>query len=136
LILPAAGGAPVLVVWDADSPLARETSIVEDVRTFRFGVDEPVSLLVGVARSVAPGLTRVAVDLSSRAIPLAFGRALAQELESRDLVDITRDLAQLRAVKTPAELALMRVAGSYGRQGLAAARRHTQPGMTQIRLAA
>src|SRR5262249_17256542 len=65
LILPAAGGAPVLVVWDADSPLARETSIVEDVRTFRFGVDEPASLFVGVARSVAPGLTRVAVDLSS-----------------------------------------------------------------------
>jgi Xaa-Pro aminopeptidase len=53
LIVAADGGAPVLVVWDADAPLARQTSLLEDVRTFRFGVDEPASLFVDVARSVA-----------------------------------------------------------------------------------
>jgi Xaa-Pro aminopeptidase len=136
LILAADGGAPVLVVWDADAALARQTSILEDVRTFRFGVDEPAALFVQVARSVAPGLTRIAIDLSSRAIPFAFGNALAQGLAGRDLVDITPDLARLRAVKSPAEMELMRIAGTYSLRGLEAARRHARPGMTEIKLAA
>jgi Xaa-Pro dipeptidase len=134
LILAADGGAPVLVVWDADAALARQTSILEDVRTFRFGVDEPASLFVQVAQSVAPGLTRIAIDLSSRAIPFAFGNALAQGLAGRDLVDITQDLARLRAVKTSAEMELMRIAGTYSGRGRP--RHHAQPGMTEIKLAA
>jgi hypothetical protein len=64
--------------WDADAALTRQSSIVEDVRTFRFGVDEPAPLFVQVARSVAPVVTGIAIDLSSRAIPFAFGNALAQ----------------------------------------------------------
>ena len=94
LIIPAAGGAPVLVVWDADAPLARETSILADVRTFRFGVDDPATLFAEVAASLAPGPTGIGIDRSSRAIPFAFGTALSRALADRGLLDITPDLAK------------------------------------------
>jgi len=136
LIFAADGGEPVLIVWDADAPLARQTSVLADVRTFRFGVDEPATLFAQVASGVSPGLTRIGIDLSSRAIPFAFGNALSRALAGRDLVDITPDLARLRAVKSPAEIELMRIAGSYGRRGLEAARRHAQRGTTELVLAA
>jgi Xaa-Pro aminopeptidase len=136
LIFAADGGAPALVVWDADAPLARETSILADVRTFRFGVDEPAALFAELASSMAPGRTGIGVDLSNRAIPFGFGNALSRALAGRTLVDVTPELAKLRAVKSPAEIELMRIAGSYGRQGLAAARRHAQPGRTELQLAA
>src|SRR5437763_15860325 len=35
-------GHMTLVVWDADAPLARATSIVERIHGYRFGVDDPV----------------------------------------------------------------------------------------------
>ena len=136
LIFAADSGAPVLVVWDADAPLARETSILADVRTFRFGVDEPATLFAELASSMVPGRTGIGIDLSSRAIPFGFDNALSRALAGRRLVDITPDLAKLRAVKSPAEIELMRVAGSYGRRGLEAARRHAQPGRTELQLAA
>jgi Xaa-Pro dipeptidase len=136
LIFAMDGGEPILVVWDADAPLARQTSVLSDVRTFRFGVDEPPALFAQLAASAAPSPARIGTDLSSRAIPFAFGNALSRALGGRDLVDITLDLAKLRAVKSPAEIALMRIAGSYDRRGLEAARRHAQPGTTELGLAA
>jgi Xaa-Pro dipeptidase len=136
LIFATDGGEPVLVVWDADAPLARHTSVLADVRTFRFGVDDPAALFAQLAASAAPSPARIGIDLSSRAIPFAFGNALSRALDGRDLVDITLDLAKLRAVKSPAEIALMRIAGSYGRRGLEAARRYAQPGTTELGLAA
>src|SRR5215470_17416495 len=75
LIFAADSGAPVLVVWDADAPLARETSILADVRTFRFGVDEPTTLFAELASSMVPGRTGIGIDLSGRAIPFGFGNA-------------------------------------------------------------
>src|SRR5262249_43698504 len=73
LIFAADGGEPVLVIWDADAPLARQTNFLADVRTFRFGVDQPATLFAQVASSISPGPTRIGIDLSSRAIPFAFG---------------------------------------------------------------
>ena len=136
LIFATDGGDPALVVWDADAPLARHTSILEDVRTFRFGVDEPAALFAELAANVARRVMRIGIDLSSRAIPFAFGTALSRALGGRDLVDITLDLARLRAVKSPAEIALMRIAGAYGLRGLEAARQHARAGATEVGLAA
>jgi Xaa-Pro aminopeptidase len=78
----------------------------------------------------------VGIDLSSRAVPFAFGQALAAGLSDCGIEDITAGLARLRAVKSPDEIELMRIAGRYGGVGLEAARRHAQPGTTEIQLAA
>jgi Xaa-Pro dipeptidase len=59
LIFATDGGEPVLVVWDADAPLARQTNVLADVRTFRFGVDEPAALFAQLAaRGAEPGADR------------------------------------------------------------------------------
>lgn len=127
---------PVMVVWDADAALTRDTSTVADIRTFRFGVDDPAALFVDTLRGLAPGARRVGIDLSSRAVPFAFGQALAAGLADCGIEDLTPGLAQLRAVKSAAELELMRIAGRYGVLGLEAARRHARPGTTEVQLAA
>jgi len=127
---------PVMVVWDADAALTRDTSTVEDIRTFRFGVDDPAALFVETLRRLAPGARRVGIDLSSRAVPFAFGQALSAGLSDCVCEDIGPALARLRAVKSPEEIELMRRAGRYGVLGLEAARRHARPGVTEIELAA
>jgi len=136
LVIAPDGPAPTLAVWDADVAIARHTSIVADVRTYRFGVDEPAGLFAELAARKAPGLRRVGIDLSSRAVPFAFGQALTRLLAGAEAVDIAGAVARLRVVKTPAEIALMRRAGGYGRLGLAAARAHARAGTTEIELAA
>ena len=128
--------APTLVVWDADVAIAHRTSLVEDVRSFRFGVDEPAELFAQVASGKAPGARRIGVDLSSRAVPYELGCALTRLLAGIELVDIGAGLARLRALKSPAELAIMRQAGTYARAGLEAARAHARAGQTEIQLAA
>ena len=74
LVVTADEGAPmVLVVWDAGAPLAHETSIVDDIRTYRFGVDDPVEVFAAVLAECAPEAGRIGLDSSSRAVPHALG---------------------------------------------------------------
>jgi Xaa-Pro dipeptidase len=127
---------PVLAVWDADVAIAWETSLVRDIRTYMFGVEEPAELFARIAREMAPGAKRVALDLSSQAVSHGFGRALEAGLAPAELVDCTEAMTRLRAIKSPAELDLMRKAGSHARAGLAAAREHARPGITETALAA
>ena len=128
--------SPTLVVWDADVAIAHRTSIVEDIRSYRFGVDEPASRFVDIAFSKAPGLRRIGIDLASRAVPYQLGYTLTTLLAGVEVVDVTPDFAQLRAVKTTDELSLMRRAGCYGRIGLETARSNAKPGVTEMQLAA
>ena len=136
LILTPGGDEPSLVVWDADMAIARDTSLVRDIRTYMFGVDEPAVVFARLVGEKAPNARRVALDLSSQAVSHGFGRALAKALPSVEWIDCTVDLVRLRAVKSPAELDLMRMAGVHARAGLAAARAHARPGITETALAA
>ena len=135
LIFPASSEAPILVVWDADVAIARQTSLVEEIWTYRFGVDEPQDRFVEAAAHLSPGFTQLGVDLSSHALPYAFGAELVAKLAGIEIVDFAPDLARMRAVKTPEELALMRAAGRYADVGLDAFHAHAKPGVTEIALA-
>jgi Xaa-Pro aminopeptidase len=137
LVLAAEGPADaVLVVWDADLPLARATSAVEEIRSYRFGVDDPAAAFSAVVHELAPGAQRVGFDASSRATPHAFGSALARALAPAQLVDCTSMLAEARTVKSAAELDCLRRAGRHADTGLEAARAHARPGISERRLAA
>ena len=115
--------------------IAHATSLVTDIRTYLFGVDEPVELFARVMREHCGAPKRVAVELASQAVPHALGLALQAALDPAVLVDATDTLAKLRAIKSAAELELMRRAGEHARAGLAAAREHAFPGVTEIALA-
>ncbi len=98
----------VLVVWDADLPLAQATSVLADIRPYRFGVDDPASAFAAVVREVAPDGERIGFDGASRAVPHTFGAALGEALAPERLVDCSSLLADARTVKSPAELESLR----------------------------
>ncbi len=135
LILTPDATAPTLVVWDADVAIAHETSLVTDIRTYRFGVDQPAELFANVVREKVTNARWIGLDLASTAVNHSFGLELAAALAPAELVDVTEPIARLRAIKSPVELDLMRKAGEHTRAGLAAAHEHAVPGVTEIALA-
>jgi Xaa-Pro aminopeptidase len=130
------GEQAVLVVWDADIPLARATSALTDIRPYCFGVDDPAAAFAAVVRELAPGAERIGFDGASRAVPHTFGTALVEALAPARLVDCSSVLAEARTVKSPAELEYLRRAGRHADVGLQAAREHARPGISEQRLAA
>jgi Xaa-Pro aminopeptidase len=121
----------VLVVWDADGPHARATSTIEDVRPYRFGVDDPAAAFAAVVSEQVPGAQRVGFDGATRTVPHAFGVALARALAPARLVDCTALLAGARVVKSAGELDCLRRAGQHAEAGLRAAREHAHPGVSE-----
>jgi Xaa-Pro dipeptidase len=126
----------VLVVWDADVPLARATAVVEHLRGYRFGVDDPVEAFGEALGACAPGAGVVGIDAASRAVPHALGTALVAGLAPARCVDCSALLADARLVKSDNELACLRRAGAFAEAGLRAALEHARPGITERQLAA
>lgn len=135
LILTPGSDNPTLAIWDADVAIAQETTLIDDVQTYRFGVEEPEHLFSKIALGKIPRARRIALDSSSQAMTYGFGIKLAAALQAESLIDVTQDLARLRSVKSSAEIELMRTAGRHARAGLTAAKEHLQAGMTEIQLA-
>lgn len=127
---------PTLVLWDADVPLARDGAVVDDIRDYRFGVDDPVAAFAEVLAEKAPRARRVGFDGSSRAVPHTLGDALSAAVAPATLIDCFTLLCDARVVKSPRELDCLRRAGEFADVGLRAAREHARPGVTERRLAA
>ena len=137
LIIPTdATVEPTLIVWDADVPLARDASVFADIRSYRFGVDDPVAAFVAVVNEKVASQSRIGVDASSRAVTHAFGTRLAAALSPAVVSDCTTLLGDARLVKSDAELACLRRAGQYADVGIAAAVQFAKAGVTERRLAA
>ncbi len=126
----------VLVVWDADAPLARATANVEQIYGYRFGVDDPVGAFRAALDACAPSAEVVGFDAASRAVPHTLGSVLVAALAPARCVDCSALLADARLVKSENELAFLRRAGSFAQAGLQAALEHARPGITERRLAA
>lgn len=127
---------PTLIVWDADIALARDSSVLDDIRDYRFGVDDPVAAFTKVLAEKVPKAARVGIDGASRAVPHTFGAALSAAVSPAKLVDCSTLLGDARVVKSARELECLRRAGQFADAGLCAAREHARPGVTERRLAA
>ncbi len=126
----------VLVVWDADVPLARASAIVEEIQGYRFGVDDPIAAFRAGLDVCAPGVEVIVFDAASRAVPHAFGVALVEGLAPARCVDCSTLLAEARLAKSESELECLRRAGSYANAGLSAALQTASPGISERELAA
>lgn len=125
-----------LVMWEADVPLARDSCVVDDIRGYRFGVDDPVDVFAAVIAERVPEARTIGLDSSSRAVPHALGSRLSAKYNAAEWVDATALLGEARLVKSPLELSHVRLAGQYADAGLAAARKCARPGMSERDLAA
>jgi Xaa-Pro dipeptidase len=135
-IFTAGDDAPTLILRNVDLALARETSWVDDVRTYHLHSDDVPELVRKILAERAVRGGRIAIELQSYALPHALGRALESALADTELVDSTELLGDLRLIKSPAEIAMLDQAGQFAGVGLKAARSALKPGMTEIALAA
>jgi Xaa-Pro aminopeptidase len=133
LIFGTSEDAPTLVVRNIDLPLARETSWVEDIRTYHLHRDDVPALVAGIVADKHIGRgNRIAVETQSYALSHALGLALAKALSPTSIVDATELLGELRVVKSTTEIAYLREAAGYADIGLEAARRQVKPGISEI----
>jgi Xaa-Pro aminopeptidase len=136
MILTRSNDEPTLLIRDVDLTLARETSFLSDIRTYRLIADYFPDIVrdILVEKGVRGGA--VGVEQASYALPMLLGDALSESLQPVTLMDSTELLGRLRIIKSPAEIRLMQQAARYAEIGLEACRRFARPGMTEIALSA
>lgn len=116
-------------------PNARQVS---DIPIIQWGGYDPAATVA--ARLWEAGLTRgrlglVGVNATFRmGMPYEHHRALREFLPGLDLVDVTRDFAALRAVKSEEELAWLRRAARFTDQAIEALRTQVRPGIPEYAL--
>jgi Xaa-Pro dipeptidase len=127
---------PTLILRDVDIALARETSWLEDIRTYRLNGDDLAAMVADIlgAKGVASG--RIGIESQSYAVTHALGMQLTEAVAPMQLVDVTEILGALRLIKSPAELACLERAAHFASQGLRAVHDNLQPGLSEIGLAA
>lgn len=136
LIFTPGNDAPTLIVRDVDVSLARESSWVEDIRTYNLVADDFPALVLDILREKKVDGGRIAMETQSYALPAALGFSLSSALHPLEVIDATTMLGRLRFIKSPAEIAYMERAAGYAEAGLQAMAQALRPGITEIELAA
>ena len=128
--------APTLILRNVDLPLARETSWVEDIRTYHMHADDYGQMVRDVLGKKGVTQGRIGIELQSYALPHALGAHLAAALTPMEIADATELLGDLRLIKSPAEMRYLERAAHFAAQGLRAVYENLQPGISEIALAA
>jgi Xaa-Pro dipeptidase len=108
----AASGEMTLLTRSSDIRQARLTSIIEDVRLWvdAAGVNPATVLRAAIGGRVTAGM-RLGVEYASATLNAQRGKLLDAAFADVDLVDMSDFVAELRVVKSPAELDYVRQAG-------------------------
>ena len=128
--------APTLILRNVDLPLARETSWVEDIRTYHMNADDYGQMVRDVLGEKGVTQGRIGIELQSYALPHALGAHLEAALTPMEIADATELLGDLRLIKSPAEMHYLERAAHFAAQGLRAVYENLQPGISEIALAA
>lgn len=127
---------PVLLVRDVDTPLARETSWLDDIRSYHLFSEDFAQLVKAIlAERVGPA-RRIATELQSYALNAQLFQQVSVALAPAEIADATTLLGNLRVVKSAAEMAEIQKAAGFAGLGLRAAREMLAPGISEIELAA
>ena len=127
---------PTLIVRDVDLPLVRDTSWIEDVRTYRLHAANVAALVAEVAREHGIDTGRVGIELASFALPGSYSQALHEAVHLVEVVDATTLLNALQYVKSDAEMVYVREAARYAEIGISTTRESLRAGITEIQLCA
>jgi len=135
LIFTPGGDSPTLLLRDVDLPLAQETTWVSDLRVYNLVRDSFALCARKILEEKASSTGRVAIELSSYAVPAGLADSLRAENAGIEFVDSTRSFGDIRHQKSVAELVYMKQAASYANLGLAAMIERTATGVSEIKLA-
>ena len=122
-----ADGRTILLTRAPDLRQAQLTSVTDDIRIWTDAADAHPARLA--AELAAAGTGRLGVEWDAPGLPHSRARELAGMLSGRrETADASGLLAELRAVKSAAELAHVRRAAALADDALAAAERTAGPG--------
>ena len=136
MVFTGGGDEPTLVLRNVDLPLARETSWIQDIRTYHLHADDYGQMIADVLAEKGVTSGRIGIETQSYALPHALGADLSATLGAMEIVDATEILGDLRLIKSPAEMHCMERAAHFATQGLRAVYENLQPGISEIGLAA
>lgn len=145
ILVPAAGG-PLLLSGPETETFAQLTARIRDVRVVREFThpDEeyPFTTLVSLRDEIAEASERAGTPLRRVGLagldlmPIRIYEALSQALDGVELVDVESLVTGLRAIKTPAEQAVIRYAYQIAQSGVQAAFDAIHEGATEREVAA
>jgi len=113
-LLVTGDGRMVLLTRSADLRQARHTSTIPEIRVWKDAADaNPALDLVAIARDLGLAGKRIGVEYESYGLVAANGKRLDAAFEgAARLVDASRLVTRLRALKSPAEIAHVRRAAA------------------------
>lgn len=135
LAIVPASGPPTLVCRDVEEYYLDSSCVFPDRVLWRDS-DDPVVLAADAIRSRLGERARLAVELSAWPLSVARYQGLCAGLPGASWHDESRLLAEMRFVKSPAEIALQRRAARAAEAGMAAAIAAAKPGNSEREMAA
>lgn len=132
VILPV-DGAPTVVYRDVEQYHLDRTYAFTDAFAWSDG-DDHASVTIAALKPIIGSSARIAFEPGVH-LTLSVLSRLRQELAGSSFVDVGPLIAQLREIKSPAEIAYLRRAGQIADLGVAAAVAATRPGISERDLA-
>jgi Xaa-Pro aminopeptidase len=121
LIVPLAEDRPLTLLCNkAELLLCEETCWVSDVRTLWTHEDQVARLLEVLRERDLTGAERIGVNLSSHHFKARYAFELSRGLPAAQTIDVCAGLDDLRLIKSPAEIALLRAAAHVADLGVSA----------------
>jgi Xaa-Pro aminopeptidase len=121
LVVPVERDAPLTLLCNkAELLLYEETCWVSDVRPVWTHEDQVGRLLEVLRERGLDGAARVGLNLSSYHLKARYALELKRELPFAEMVDVCEGLDDLRLVKSPAEIVLLREAAHVADLGVSA----------------
>jgi Xaa-Pro aminopeptidase len=133
VIIPAAS-RPILVCSRSQGANARAASWIQDIRTFEGFESEAVHALSASLRDLGLSRGRIGLELGAElrlGMSVSGFRQLEAALPDATLCDAARCIRAVRAIKSSAEIALLRQAGKVNAQAFDAAIEAIGPGSTE-----
>lgn len=103
-IVPAEGD-PTLVICSIETSLAKEEGWIEDIRTYTEFADDPIDALTDALQRKGLASGRIGIDLDY--LPATSFERLQKAMPQARFVNTTDDIAKIRAIKTPQEVAFL-----------------------------
>jgi Xaa-Pro dipeptidase len=133
-VVPRAG-EPVTVFRDVELYHFEKTSAFAGRRTWKDGED-PIDPAARVIRELAGSGQRLAFEANAWPLNLALARRMMTALPQAAWIDASSLVADMRLIKSPAEISYQRRAGRAAEAGMSAALARAAPGISERELAA
>lgn len=130
-ILPAQG-EPELMVCAIERTWTASRSWISTINTYREFLQHPMDMLA--ERLTALGLAEGRIGIDADYLPLASHQRLMQRLPGLTLVDTSDELAAIRAIKTPAQVAILEEAAKGTHRACLEAMQASRLGDTEIQM--